>query len=289
MVCLMRVLEAIAQILKLEGAEYLCCYPTTGLIDAAAEVGIRPIVCRQERVGVGIADGFTRTSGGRRLGVFAMQFGPGVENAMAGIATAYADSVPLLLLPLGHAVARAQIFPLFSSLRSLATLTKSVESLVAADQTTDVMRRAVAALRSGRPGPVAVEIPVDLADAPFGFEPLDYRAVVGVRSQGDPTAVDRATEAIGKAQRPVIIAGQGVLYSDACAELRELSERLGIPVMTSLEGKSAFPESHPLSLGTGGRVMTGPHSERAWDWPWAPSLRSRRGSASTSWATQHSE
>src|ERR1700737_4393825 len=114
----MRVLDAIARILKIEGAEYLFCYPTTGLIDAAAEVGIRPIVCRQERVGVGIADGFSRTSGGRRLGGFAMQFGPGVENAIAGIATAYADSVPLLLLPLGHPISRSQVFPSFNSVRS---------------------------------------------------------------------------------------------------------------------------------------------------------------------------
>ena len=257
----MRVLDAIAQILKIEGAEYLPCYPTTGLIDAAAEVGIRPIVCRQERVGVGIADGFSRTSGGRRLAVFAMQFGPGVENATAGIATAFADSVPLLLLPLGHPLTRAQVFPLFNSVRSLATITKAVESIVAPDQTVDVMRRAVAAVKLGRPGPVVVEIPVDLSTQAMSSTTLDYQPVVPVRAQGDPTAVDRAMEALVNAKRPVVYAGQGVLYSDACAELLELAERLNLPVMTSLEGKSAFPENHPLALGTGGPVLTGPISQ----------------------------
>jgi acetolactate synthase-1/2/3 large subunit len=254
----MRVLDAIAAILKIEGTEVLCCYPTTGLIDAAADVGIRPIVCRQERVGVGIADGLSRVTGGRRPGVFAMQFGPGVENAMAGIATAYADSVPLLLLPLGHPISRSQLFPLFNSVRSLATITKGVESIVAADQTVDVMRRAFAAVKLGRPGPVAVEIPIDLAGQPLKSGDLDYRPVVTVRAQGDATAVDRAVEALVRAERPVIYAGQGVLYSDGCEELRKLAEWLAIPVMTSLEGKSAFPEDHGLALGTGGPVATGP-------------------------------
>ncbi|MDQ6878813.1 MAG: thiamine pyrophosphate-requiring protein, partial [Candidatus Dormibacteraeota bacterium] len=254
----MRVVDAIATILKREGIEFLFCYPTTPLIDAVAEVGIRPIVCRQERVGVGIADGFTRMTAGRTPGVFAMQFGPGVENAIAGIATAFSDSVPLVLLPLGHPVTRAQVFPLFNSVRSLASLTKSVESIVAPDQTIDVMRRAFAAVRGGRPGPAAVEIPIDLASQSLTIDLADYRPVKGVRSQGDPLAVDRAVHALIKASSPVIYAGQGVLYSDGCSELLELAEQLDVPVMTSLEGKGAFPETHPLSLGTGGPVMTGP-------------------------------
>ncbi|MBI4610610.1 MAG: hypothetical protein HY726_16565 [Candidatus Rokubacteria bacterium] len=95
----MKVVEAIAEILKREGVEVLSAYPTTPIIDAAAAAGIRPLICRQERVGVGIADGYTRTTNGRRIGVFAMQYGPGAENAFAGVATAYSDSVPMLLLP----------------------------------------------------------------------------------------------------------------------------------------------------------------------------------------------
>ena len=85
----MKVVDVIAEILKREGVEFLSCYPSTQLIEAAAAIGIRPYVCRQERVGVGIADGFSRVSNGRRIGVFAMQYGPGSENAFAGVATAY--------------------------------------------------------------------------------------------------------------------------------------------------------------------------------------------------------
>jgi len=81
----MKVVDVIAEILKREGVEFLSCYPTNTLIEAAASVGIRPIVCRQERVGVGIADGFTRVTNGKRIGVFTMQAGPGAENAFSGV------------------------------------------------------------------------------------------------------------------------------------------------------------------------------------------------------------
>src|SRR5262245_3674988 len=110
----MQIIDAIAAILKREGVEFLSTYPTTPLIDAAAAIGIRPILCRQERVGVGIADGFTRITNGKRIGVFAMQYGPGAENAFPGVATAYSDSVPMLVLPLGHHLARLQLFRSFS-------------------------------------------------------------------------------------------------------------------------------------------------------------------------------
>jgi thiamine pyrophosphate-dependent acetolactate synthase large subunit-like protein len=84
----MRVVDAISEILKREGVEFLACYPTNTLIEAAAAAGIKPVICRQERVGVGIADGFTRVTNGRRIGVFTMQAGPGAENAFSGITTA---------------------------------------------------------------------------------------------------------------------------------------------------------------------------------------------------------
>src|SRR5688500_14651800 len=130
----MRVVDAIAEVLKREGVEFLSAYPTTVLIEAAAAAGIRPVLCRQERVGVGIADGFSRVSNGRRLGVFAMQYGPGAEHAFPGVATAYSDSTPILVLPLGHRRDRAQVFPLFSSARTYASVTKSVEQLTLSSQ-----------------------------------------------------------------------------------------------------------------------------------------------------------
>jgi acetolactate synthase-1/2/3 large subunit len=255
----MKVVEAIVEILKREGVEFLSTYPTTPVIDAAAAAGIRPVLCRQERVGVGIADGYTRTTNGRRTGVFAMQYGPGAENAFPGVATAYSDSVPILILPLGHQRDRAQVFPLFSSARTYASVTKSVETLNQPDQVGEVMRRAFNLLKMGRPGPVMVEIPADVATEDVSDGVLGYKAVKRTVPAGNPRDVEAAARVLVQAKRPVIHAGQGVLYAEATAELIELAELLEAPVMTTLEGKSAFPEDHALSLGTGGGgVMSGP-------------------------------
>ncbi len=255
----MKVVDAIAEILKRERIEFLSAYPTTPIIDSAAAVGIRPVLCRQERVGVGIADGFTRTTNGRRIGVFAMQYGPGAENAFAGVATAFSDSVPMLVLPLGHQRDRAEVFPLFSSARAYASVTKHVETLNLPDQVGEVMRRAFNLLKMGRPGPVMIEIPADVAVADIGDGALSYKPVKATAPAGNARDVEAAARALLAAERPVIHAGQGVLYAEACAELQELAELVQAPVMTTLEGKGAFPEDHPLSLGTGGGgVMSGP-------------------------------
>src|SRR2546429_3259992 len=255
----MKIVDAIAEIMKREGVEFLSTYPTTPVIDAAAAAGIRPVLCRQERVGVGFADGYSRTTNGRRLGVFAMQYGPGAENAFPGVATAFSDSTPMLILPLGHQRDRAQVFPLFSSARTYASVPKWVETLNQAEQVSEVMRRAFNRLRMGRPGPVMVEIPADVAVAEVPEEALQYRPVKATCPAGNPRDVAAAARVLAEARRPVIHAGQGVLYAQACDELLELAELLQAPVMTTLEGKSAFPEDHPLSLGTGGGgVMSGP-------------------------------
>jgi acetolactate synthase-1/2/3 large subunit len=256
------VVDAIALIMMREGVEFLSAYPTTSLIDAAAAAGIRPVLCRQERVGVGIADGYSRTANGRKLGVFAMQYGPGAENAFSGVATAFSDSTPMLVLPLGHPRDRAQVFPLFSSAKAYASVTKSVETLNQPDQVGEVMRRAFNLLRMGRPGPVMVEIPADVAGADVPEAALHYTPVKATCPAGNPRDIALAARALVEAHRPVIHAGQGVLYAEACDDLRELAELLQAPVMTTLEGKSAFPENHPLALGTGGGgVMSGPVRE----------------------------
>ncbi len=251
----MKIVDAVAEILKREGVEFLSAYPTTPVIDAAAAAGIRPVLCRQERVGVGIADGYTRTTNGRRPGVFAMQYGPGAENAFPGVATAYSDSVPMLVLPLGHQRERAQVFPLFSSARTYASVTKWVETLNQPDQVTEVMRRAFNLLKMGRPGPVMVEIPADVALEEVNEAALNYKPVKATCPAGNPSDVAAAARALVQAKHPVIHAGQGVMYAEASDELLELAELLQVPVMTTLEGKGAFPEDHPLALGTGGPVM----------------------------------
>ena len=159
----MLVMNVIAEILKKEGVSTLFCFPTTPIIEAAAAVGIKPVICRQERVGVHMADGFSRVSNGRPPGVFAMQYGPGAENAFAGVATAFSDSSPVLFLPLGHPRETAQLFPMFNSSRTYASVTKSVEEVILPDRGRNVMRRAFTQAKNGRPGPVMVEVPADVA------------------------------------------------------------------------------------------------------------------------------
>jgi acetolactate synthase-1/2/3 large subunit len=254
----MRVVDAIAEILKREDVQFLSCYPTTPIIDACAAAGIRPYLCRQERVGAGIADGYSRVTNGQPVGVFAMQYGPGAENAFPGVATAYSDSTPLLFLPLGHPRNRAQVYPLFSSARSFAAVTKSVETLNLPGEVEEVMRRAFSLLKMGRPGPVMVEIPADVALEEIPRASLEYSPVKATRPAGDAQDVAAAAEALLRAERPIIHAGQGVLYSGGTDELLELAELLQVPVMTTLEGKSAFPEGHELALGSASGVMNGP-------------------------------
>ena len=253
----MKTTVAIAHILRAEGIEFLSAYPTTPVIEAVAEVGIRPVICRQERVGVDIADGFSRVTNGHPPGVFAMQYGPGAENAFSGIATAFTDASPILLLPLGQPGDREGVTPLFSSVRAYAPITTSIQRLNSPEDVADRMRRAFAALRMGPGGPVMVEIPADVAEAevddaiPASYQPV--RPVVAAPNPGRHP--DGRLEALLDARHPVLLAGQGALYAGASRELIDLAELLGVPVATTMAGKSAFPERHPLSLGSVSGVM----------------------------------
>jgi len=254
----MRVVDVIAEILKREGVEFLSCYPTNTMIEAAAKAGIRPIVCRQERVGVGIADGFSRVTNGERIGVFSMQAGPGAENAYSGITTAYSDSTPILLLPVGHARSTSQVHRFFRSVEAYAGVTKWTEEVTLAGQVPEILRRAFSYMKMGRPGPVLVEIPNDAAIEEFPAAVIDYAPVKRTVAGANVKDVEAAAKVFLQAKCPVIVAGQGVLWSGASADLIELAELLQAPVTTPLEGKSAFPEHHPLSLGTGAGVMPRP-------------------------------
>jgi acetolactate synthase-1/2/3 large subunit len=252
----MNSVTAIANILKQEGVEWIGCMPSNSLIEAAAAAGIRPIVCRQERTGVHMADGFSRINNARRLGVFLMQAGPGAENTFGGVAQAFADSVPILLLPAGANRDRLGVPPTFSPTRSYETITKWSAQINQASRVPELMRRAFTKLRSGRPGPILLEIPSDVAGEEVGAA-FTYEPPTVVRSAADPEAVRRAAQALLAAERPIIHAGQGVLYAEASAELVRLAEFLQVPAMTTLSGKSAFPEHHPLAVGTGSRATTG--------------------------------
>jgi acetolactate synthase-1/2/3 large subunit len=250
--------DAIVEILRREGISTLFCFPTTSLIENAVAAGIRPIICRQERVGVDMADGFARVTNGKPPGVFLMQYGPGSENAFPGIATTFSDSVPVLFLPLAHVREQSQVFPTFRSSRTYASITKQVEEIVVPQATTAAMRRTFAALKNGRPGPVMVEVPRDIVDLDAGNDAESYRPFAPTLSLPNPADVDDAAKRLLAATSPMILAGQGVLYAEASAELTELAELLQAPVMTTVDGKSAFPEDHPLALGSGGNTFSGP-------------------------------
>ncbi len=250
----MKAVRAIAEILKREGVTFITGFPLNPIIDAAAEANIRPIIVRQERIGAHMADGFSRISSGRRVGVFVMQVGPGCENAFGGVAQAYADSVPIVVLPSGYARDRADLPPNFKSSLNYRHITKWVEQVTLAAVVPDAMRRAFTQVRNGRPRPVLVEFPMDLLDEDVP-EPLDYVPTYAIRTAPDPQGVVEVAQVLRQALRPVIYAGQGIHYAQAWSELRGLAEMLSAPVVTSLQGKSAFPENHPLSLGCGGRTM----------------------------------
>ena len=244
---------AIAEILKKEGVEYLFAYPVNHLIEACAAVDIRPIIVRQERIGLHMADAMSRLSKGRKMGVFCMQSGPGSENAYGGVAQAFGESVPLLVIPQGYPRRIAHVPPNFNSSLAMAHVAKHCEPITSGKEVANIMRRAFSLLRNGRGAPVIIELPNDAyaEDAP---DPLNYEPVVATKYGPDPAAVAEAAKVLMAAKRPVIYAGQGVHWAEAYAELRELAETLAIPVCTSLQGKSCFDETHPLSLGSGGRA-----------------------------------
>ena len=250
----MKVGEAIAEILKREGIEIVTGYPINHMLEYAAAADIRPVIVRQERIGLHMADAISRMTSGAKIGVFVMQHGPGSENAFGGVAQAYGESVPILVMPMGYDRRLAHVAPNFNSVTSMRSITKMAEPVTSGADLPALFRRAFSRLRNGRGGPVLIEIPKDVwnEDVP---EPLDYTPARTSRFAPDPAGIAEAARLLAGATRPVIYAGQGVHYARAWPQLRELAEQLAIPVCTSLEGKSAFPENHPLSLGAGGAAM----------------------------------
>jgi acetolactate synthase-1/2/3 large subunit len=252
----MKLGQAVAEIMKREGIEILCGYPVNHLIEFAAAIDIRPVMVRQERIGLHMADAISRVTSGRKIGAFCMQHGPGSENAYGGVAQAYSESVPLLVIPQGYPRRIAGIDPNYSASREMRGIAKSAEWVSVAAELPNVMRRAFARLRNGRGGPAIVEVPTDLWNEEIGD--LDYSPVIRARTAPDPADVRRAAELILAARRPVIYAGTGIHWAEAWPQLRRFAELLAAPVTTSIGGKSAFPEDHPLALGSGGNAIPKP-------------------------------
>jgi thiamine pyrophosphate-dependent acetolactate synthase large subunit-like protein len=249
----MKVANAVAEVLKREGIEFLIGYPVNPIIEAAAEADIRTIMVRQERIGLHMCDAIAKVTSGDKVGVFAMQHGPGTENAFGGVAQSFGDSTPVVVLPAGYARNINQVHPNFNAALNFRNVTKLSEQVTVPNATVEALRRAFTTVKNGRPGPVLVEFPSDLLreEVPDGLV-AEYQATPRLKSGPDPQSVAKIAEALVAAQRPVIVAGQGVHYGKAWPQLKALAELLEAPVMTTLGGKSSFPESHPLSLGSGG-------------------------------------
>src|SRR5918911_547122 len=158
----MKAPDAVAQILKAEGVSFLIGYPVNAIIEAAARADIRTIMVRQERIGLHMADAVSRVTSADKIGVFAMQSGPGTENAFGGVAQAYGDSVPIVVLPGGYARRLTNIEPNFSAFLNFQHVTKWIEQATQAQQVPDIMRRAWTQVRNGRPRSVLGGVPTDV-------------------------------------------------------------------------------------------------------------------------------
>ena len=258
----MNVTEAVARILKLEGTEWISCFPSNLLIEAAAKEGIRTIMFRHERGAIMAADGYSRMNDREKFGVVITQGGPGSENSMGGIAQAFGDNIPILYLPGGPALSQYAIRPNFSPVRTFETVSKYGEVIVQADQVANVMRRAFHNLRNGRPGPVIVEIPSDVGGLEVPEEALNYHPPKRSPQSPAPGDIKDAVNLLLNANKPVIWSGMGVLMSKASEELKELAELTEIPVYSTMPGKSSFDDRHPLALGAGSSATSLP--ARTW-------------------------
>ena len=258
----MNVNEAVARILKLEGVEWISCFPSNNLIESAAMEGIRTVMFRHERGAIMAADGFSRMNDRERFGVVITQGGPGSENSMGGIAQAFGDNIPILYFAGGPALNQYAVRPNFSPVRTYESVSKYGEVIMQADQVTSTMRRAFHNLRNGRPGPVLIEIPSDVANQEIDEGSLNYQAPK--RAPQSPAASDikDAVKLLLNAKKPVIWSGMGVLMSKASEELRELAELTEIPVYSTMPGKSSFDDRHPLALGAGSSATSLP--ARTW-------------------------
>ncbi|HMA10315.1 MAG TPA: thiamine pyrophosphate-requiring protein [Steroidobacteraceae bacterium] len=247
----MNVGQVTAQVMKLEGVEYLLTYPLNPLTERCAEVDIRPIVVRQERIGVHMADAISRLSSGDKVGVFACQEGPGIENAFGAVAQCWSEGVPLVVFPSGGG---SFVKPAFNSTLNFQHVTKHSEIVTRPEQIVPALRRAFSIARQGRPGPVLIEV-AGIWGAEVPGE-LNYTPTRRYRTAPDPKDVDAAAAALIAAKKPLIYVGQGVHYAKAWDELKAVCELVEAPVCSSLEGKSGFPETHPLALVSGGPTMS---------------------------------
>ena len=241
----------IVRILKQEGVEWVSTFPVCQVNNALGREGIPMIMMRDDRYAVTVADAYSRITGGSRIGVCTIQGGlnaAGLQVAYAGLAQAYEDNSPMLCITDGVPIGGSEnsYFDLTASLKSV---TKWYGYIDKPERVPEFMRRAFTMLRTGRPGPVILALP---EPGEYDETADPYTPIKGWKSAPDPADVTTAVELLRQAKRPLVYAGEGVIYADAAAELKAFVELANLPVITTLKAKGAFPEDHPLFVGVRG-------------------------------------
>lgn len=248
--------NGLARILKAEGVPWVSTFPTNGVNNALGEEGVPLVMMRDERYAVALADAFSRVTNGNRIGVCTVMGGlnaAGLQMAFGALAQAYEDGSPLLCITDGVPVG-ATGTGRFDIADGLRAVTKWVGEIDTPERVPEIMRRAFTHLRTGRPAPVLVTLPRRVGE--YDEEDHPYAPVKGWRTAPDPSDVRDAVGALLAAKKPLLYAGEGVLYAGATDELRQFAELAGLPVVTTLKAKSAIPENHPLSAGTRGAAAS---------------------------------
>ena len=247
-----KAVNGLVKLLRNEGTEWICTFPTNIFVNACGEEGMPLVMVRTERYAVAVADAYSRAMNGKKIGVSAVMGGlnaAGTQMAYGALAQAYEDSSPVLFLTDGvpNEASSRERFNIEDGFRSVTKWSGFVNQ---GRRVPEFVRRAYTQLRSGRPSPVMLQVPRDLED--YDNEEYPYTPVKGWKPSGDPADVEKAVKALLNAKNPMIFAGQGIFFADACKELRKFAEITGTPILTTLMGKSCFPENHPLSLGVRG-------------------------------------
>jgi acetolactate synthase-1/2/3 large subunit len=255
--------KAILESLKREDVKVLFGIPGGSVIplyDELYDSDLRTILMRHEQAAAHAADGYARASG--EVGVCVATSGPGATNLVTGIASAFLDSSPIVAFT--GQVPRAMIgkdsFQEADSVGITMPVTKHNFQFYTVEEIPFIIKKAFKIARTGRPGPVLIDVPKDVQEKEGIMKfPPDVK-IIGYNPNfsGHPKQIKKAVDLILKAERPIALVGGGVIISGASKELLEFVEMLGLPVVTSLMGKGAFPENHPLALG-----MIGMHGRKA--------------------------
>ena len=247
--------QAIIACLEAEGVDTIFGYPggqAIKIYDALYDSKkIHHVLARHEQGATHMADGYARATG--KVGVVLVTSGPGATNTVTGIATAYMDSVPMVVITgqVTRGVIGTDAFQESDIVGITMPIVKHSFLLQSTDELTKTFREAFYIASTGRPGPVLIDIPSDLSGSEMVFHYPDSVDIPSYRPtyKGNAKQVKQAAELICQAERPLIMAGGGIVASHACPELVALAERMQIPVVTTLMGKAAIPCSNPLNLG----------------------------------------